>query len=75
MPIALEDQYNPRLIKELLQDLIQMLQDLNIHAGGCVLVGNINIWSARLKTILKWQHQLNNLHIPKVEDALLFVST
>uniref|UniRef100_A0A3Q3WZJ8 F-box only protein 25 n=1 Tax=Mola mola TaxID=94237 RepID=A0A3Q3WZJ8_MOLML len=62
---VLEDQYNPRLIKELLQDLITTLYSLTIHVGRCALVGNINIWMCRLETILKWQQQLNNMQIPK----------
>lgn len=70
---VLEDQYNPRLIKELLQDLITTLYSLTIHVGRCALVGNINIWMCRLETILKWQQQLNDMQIPKVEDVFLFV--
>lgn len=67
------DQYNPRLVKELLQDLNSALYDLTIHTGGSVLVGNVNIWLCRLESILKWQQQLNNLQIPEVEDPLVFV--
>ncbi|XP_068199474.1 F-box only protein 25 isoform X1 [Antennarius striatus] len=62
---VLEDQYNPGLIRELLKNLSSTLQNLMIHAGRCVLVGNINIWLCRQETILKWQQQLNNLQIPK----------
>lgn len=62
---VLEDQYNPRLVKELLQDLSSTLHSLTIHVGRCVLVGNVNIWLCRLETIFKWQQQLNNLQIPK----------
>uniref|UniRef100_H3D3W4 F-box only protein 25 n=1 Tax=Tetraodon nigroviridis TaxID=99883 RepID=H3D3W4_TETNG len=62
---VLVDQYNPRLVKELLQDLNSTLYDLTVHMGRCVLVGNINIWLCRLETILKWQKQLNNLQIPE----------
>lgn len=69
---VLEDHYNPRLIKELLQDLSSTLHNLTIHVGRCVLVGNVNIWLFRLETILKWQQQLNNLQIPKVEDILMY---
>lgn len=73
IPIVLVDQYNPRLVKELLQDLNSTLYDLTVHVGRCVLVGNVNIWLCRLETILKWQQQLNNLQIPEVEDLLVFV--
>uniref|UniRef100_A0A3B4WRJ9 F-box only protein 25 n=1 Tax=Seriola lalandi dorsalis TaxID=1841481 RepID=A0A3B4WRJ9_SERLL len=62
---VLEDHYNPRLVKELLQDLSSTLNNLTVHVGRCVLVGNVNIWLCRLETILKWQQQLNNLQIPK----------
>ncbi|TKS75613.1 F-box only protein 25 [Collichthys lucidus] len=62
---VLEDQYNPRLVKDLLHDLSSTLYSLTIHVRTCVLVGNINIWLCRLETILKWQQQLNNLQIPK----------
>ncbi|XP_022624741.1 F-box only protein 25 isoform X3 [Seriola dumerili] len=62
---VLEDHYNPRLVKELLQDLSSTLHNLTVHVGRCVLVGNVNIWLCRLETILKWQQQLNNLQIPK----------
>uniref|UniRef100_A0A3B4FU98 F-box only protein 25 n=1 Tax=Pundamilia nyererei TaxID=303518 RepID=A0A3B4FU98_9CICH len=61
---VLEDHYNPRLVKELLQDLSSTLHSLTIH-GRCVLVGNVNIWLCRLETIVKWQQELNNLQIPK----------
>lgn len=63
---VIEDQYNPRLVKELLQDLSLTLNGLAIHAGRCILVGNINVWLSRINDILKWQQQLNNLQIPKV---------
>lgn len=62
---VLDDCYNPRLVKDLLQDLISTLHGLTVHIGRVVLVGNINIWLSRLETILKWQEQLNNLEIPK----------
>lgn len=75
LPLVLEDQYNPRLVKELLNDLSSTLHNLTIHVGRCVLVGNVNIWMCRLETILKWQQQLNNLQIPKVEDVLVFLCT
>uniref|UniRef100_A0A3Q3G4P7 F-box only protein 25 n=1 Tax=Labrus bergylta TaxID=56723 RepID=A0A3Q3G4P7_9LABR len=70
---VLEDQYNPRLVKQLLQDLSSTLHSLTIHVGRCVLVGNVNIWLCRLETILKWQQQLNNLQIPKqICDGMSF---
>lgn len=62
---VLDDCYNPRLVKDLLQDLISTLHGLTVHMGRVVLVGNINIWLCRMQTILKWQEQLNNLQIPK----------
>ncbi|KAK7907803.1 hypothetical protein WMY93_016415 [Mugilogobius chulae] len=62
---VLDDCYNPRLVKDLLQDLVSTLHSLTVHVGRVVLVGNINIWLSRLETILKWQEQLNNLQIPK----------
>lgn len=61
---VLEDCYNPRLVKDLLQDLVSTLHNLTVHVGRVVLVGNINIWMSRLEAILKWQEQLNNLQIP-----------
>ncbi|GCC22677.1 hypothetical protein chiPu_0001065 [Chiloscyllium punctatum] len=62
---VLEDQQNPRLIKNLLQDLGSALCILVREVGRCVLVGNINIWVCRMETILNWQHQLNNLQITR----------
>ncbi|XP_072912889.1 F-box only protein 25 isoform X3 [Hemitrygon akajei] len=62
---VIEDQQNPRLIKNLLQDLASALCILIREMGRCVLVGNINIWVYRLETILNWQHQLNNLKITR----------
>lgn len=67
--LVLEDHYNPRLVKELLQDLSSTLHSLTIHVGRCVLVGNVNIWLCRLETIVKWQQQLNNLQIPEVQSC------
>ncbi|KAG7272035.1 hypothetical protein CRUP_030139 [Coryphaenoides rupestris] len=62
---VLEDHYNPRLIKELLQDLSSTLHTLTKGMGKCVLVGSVNVWLCRLDVIHTWQQQLNNLHIPK----------
>ncbi|XP_047430486.1 F-box only protein 25 isoform X2 [Mugil cephalus] len=62
---VLEDHYNPRLVKELLNDLSSTLHGLTIHVGRCVLVGNVNIWLCRLESIGKWQQELNDLQIPE----------
>ncbi|NXC16086.1 FBX25 protein, partial [Corythaeola cristata] len=62
---VMEDQYNPRLIKDLLQDLSSTLCILIREVGKSVLVGNINIWICRLETILLWQQQLKNLQMNK----------
>ncbi|KAM6954560.1 F-box only protein 25 [Aplochiton taeniatus] len=62
---VLDDQQNPRLIKDLLQDLSSTLCILTKGMGKCVLVGNVNIWVCRLEAIFNWQQQLNNLQIPK----------
>ncbi|XP_032877577.1 F-box only protein 25 isoform X1 [Amblyraja radiata] len=62
---VIEDQQNPRLVKNLLQDLGSALCILVREVGRCVLVGNINIWVYRMETILNWQHQLNNLKITR----------
>lgn len=70
----LEDHYNPRLVKELLQDLNSTLHSLTLHVGRCVLVGNVNIWLCRLETIVKWQQELNDLEIPKVLVQFLLYS-
>ncbi|XP_044274820.1 F-box only protein 25 isoform X2 [Varanus komodoensis] len=68
---VLEDQYNPRLIKDLLQDLSSALCMLIRGVGKSVLVGNINIWICRLERILLWQQQLNNLQVTKqISDGL-----
>ncbi|KAM4633084.1 F-box only protein 25 isoform 2-T2 [Polymixia lowei] len=61
---VLDDHYNPRLIKDLLQDLSSTLYILTKGVGKSVLVGNVNIWLCRLETILNWQQQLSNLQIP-----------
>lgn len=68
---VLEDQYNPRLIKDLLQDLSSTLCMLIRSVGKSVLVGNINIWICRLETILMWQQQLSNLQMTKVHPAFM----
>ncbi|XP_053316993.1 F-box only protein 25 isoform X2 [Spea bombifrons] len=60
---VLEDQHNPRLIRELLQDLSSTLCILIREVGKSVLVGNINTWICRLDTILSWQQQLMDLQI------------
>ncbi|XP_056669370.1 F-box only protein 25 isoform X7 [Monodelphis domestica] len=62
---VLDDQQNPRLIKDLLQDLSSTLCILIRGVGKSVLVGNINIWICRLETILDWQQQLQNLQMNK----------
>ncbi|NXD72961.1 FBX25 protein, partial [Eolophus roseicapillus] len=71
---VMEDQYNPRLIKDLLQDLSSTLCILIRGVGKSVLVGNINIWICRLETILLWQQQLKNLQINKqVNNGLTLI--
>ena len=62
---VLDDHHNPRLIKDLLQDLSSTLCILIRGVGKCVLVGNINIWICRLETILAWQQQLQDLQMTK----------
>ncbi|XP_075412523.1 F-box only protein 25 isoform X3 [Tenrec ecaudatus] len=62
---VLRDHQNPRLIKDLLQDLSSTLCILIRGVGKSVLVGNINIWICRLETILTWQQQLQNLQMTK----------
>ncbi|XP_041108541.1 F-box only protein 25 isoform X2 [Polyodon spathula] len=62
---VLDDQQNPRLIKDLLHDLGSTLCILIREVGKSVLVGNINIWICRLETIINWQQQLSNFQIPK----------
>ncbi|XP_020828654.1 F-box only protein 25 isoform X3 [Phascolarctos cinereus] len=62
---VLDDQQNPRLIKDLLQDLSSTLCILIRGVGKSVLIGNINIWICRLETILNWQQQLQNLQMNK----------
>ena len=66
---VLEEHYNPRLIKQLLQDLSGSVTALTKGVGKCVLVGSISVWLLRLDTIQHWQRQLNNLHIPKVREG------
>ncbi|KAM9273952.1 F-box only protein 25 isoform 1-T2 [Cariama cristata] len=71
---VMEDQYNPRLIKDLLQDLSSTLCILLRGVGKSVLVGNINIWICRLETVLLWQQQLKNLQINKQVSSGLTLS-
>ncbi|POI23402.1 hypothetical protein CIB84_012851, partial [Bambusicola thoracicus] len=63
---VMEDHHNPRLIKDLLQDLSSTLCILIRGVGKSVLVGNINIWMCRLETIRLWQQQLKNLQMNKM---------
>ncbi|XP_075717273.1 F-box only protein 25 [Rhinoderma darwinii] len=67
---VLEDQYNPQLIRDLLNDLSSTLCILLREVGRFVLIGNINIWISRLETILSWQQQLLSLQIsPELGDG------
>lgn len=68
---VLDDHQNPRLIKDLLQDLSSTLCILLRGVGKSVLVGNINIWVCRLETVLRWQQQLQDLQVTKVRDTLV----
>lgn len=66
LPISvLDDHQNPRLIKDLLQDLSSTLCILIRGVGKSVLVGNINMWVYRMETILHWQQQLNSIQISR----------
>ncbi|XP_016074644.1 PREDICTED: F-box only protein 25 isoform X3 [Miniopterus natalensis] len=67
---VLDDHQNPRLIRDLLQDLSSTLCILIRGVGKSVLVGNINIWVCRLETILTWQQQLQNLQMTQVNQGL-----
>ncbi|KAM9317071.1 F-box only protein 25 [Gastrophryne carolinensis] len=67
---VLENQYNPRLIRELLLDLSSTLC---ILMKRFALVGNTNIWICRLENILSWKEQLMNLDInPRLGESLNF---
>lgn len=63
---VLSDQQNPRLIKDLLQDLSSTLCILTRGVGKFMLVGNINVWVCRLETVLTWQQQLQGLEMTQV---------
>lgn len=63
---VLDDQQNVRPIKELLQMLYISLCSLVQDMGKSVLVGNINIWVHRMENIMRWQQQLDNIQIKKV---------
>ncbi|XP_051025544.1 F-box only protein 25 isoform X1 [Acomys russatus] len=71
---VLDDHQNPRLIKDLLQDLSSTLCILIRGVGKSVLVGNINIWICRLETVLNWQQQLQNLQMTKQANPGLTLS-
>lgn len=71
---VLDDHQNPRLIKDLLQDLSSTLCILVRGVGKSVLVGNINIWICRLETVLNWQQQLQNLQMTKQVNSGLTLS-
>ncbi|XP_017652970.1 F-box only protein 25 isoform X4 [Nannospalax galili] len=71
---VLHDHQNPRLIKDLLQDLSSTLCILVRGVGKSVLVGNINIWICRLETVLNWQQQLQNLQMTKQVNTGLTLS-
>ncbi|XP_007614110.1 F-box only protein 25 isoform X3 [Cricetulus griseus] len=71
---VLDDHQNPRLIKDLLQDLSSTLCILVRGVGKSVLVGNINIWICRLETVLSWQQQLQNLQMTKQVNSGLTLS-
>ncbi|KAM9798077.1 F-box only protein 25 [Neosynchiropus ocellatus] len=62
---AFDDHYNPRIVREVLRQLITSMQDLTVQVGRCALVGNTNTWMCRQQTVLKWLQQLSNLQIPK----------
>ncbi|XP_045677201.1 F-box only protein 25 isoform X1 [Phyllostomus hastatus] len=67
---VLEDQQNPRLIRDLLQDLSSALGTLLRGVGKSVLVGSIGVWACRLETVLAWQRQLQDLQVTQVNHGL-----
>ena len=63
---VLEDHQNPRLIRDLLQDLSSALGALLRGVGKSVLVGSIGVWACRLEMVLAWQRQLQDLQMTQV---------
>lgn len=66
LPAVLQDHQNPRLIRDLLQDLSSALAALLRGVGKSVLVGSIGVWACRLETVLTWQRQLQDLQMTQV---------
>ncbi|XP_068136479.1 F-box only protein 25 isoform X2 [Hyperolius riggenbachi] len=65
---AMEDQYNPRLIRDLLQDLSSTLC---ILLRRFILIGSIDLWVCRLESVLTWQEQLMSLEMnPQLGDGM-----
>lgn len=63
---VLDDHQNPRLIKDLLQDLSSTLCVLITGVGKSVLVGSVDVWVRRLDRIVTWQQQLRDLPMTQV---------